>query len=141
MATLPPNSQGPSTAAREGAVVLILLSAIGWLILLLLLGFIVPRFAEIFTKFKIEGGLPVSTQILCSTGLVVQQFWYLFGLGWLCVAGGMVLWVLKGRWKHRALVVSLLGAGSLLGAPVILGAIVISLFCPLVELIKKVNQG
>ncbi|HET6441777.1 MAG TPA: hypothetical protein VFH53_05305 [Phycisphaerae bacterium] len=139
MMTLPARSEGPSRSARVGAIVLVLVGAVGWLILLGVLAFTVPRFAEIFEKFKAE--LPVSTRVLCDLGLIVQQFWYAFGFGWLGVTGGMVLWVLKGRWKHRALVVSLLGAGSVLVTPVILGAIVISLFHPLVELIKKVNRG
>jgi type II secretory pathway component PulF len=122
--------------------VLALLGAAGWLIILYVLAFIIPRFAEIYAKFKItEDALPVSTQVLCSIGLVVQQFWYLFGFGWLGVTAGAVLWVLRGRWKHRVLVVSILGGISVLSTPVILGAVVFNLFLPLVDLIKQVNQG
>jgi CDP-diglyceride synthetase len=142
MTTLPARSEGPSRGAQVGAIVLALLGAAGWLIILYVLAFIIPRFAEIYAKFKIpEDALPVSTQVLCSIGLVVQQFWYLFGFGWLGVTAGAVLWVLRGRWKHRVLVVSILGGISVLSTPVILGAVVFNLFLPLVDLIKQVNQG
>jgi type II secretory pathway component PulF len=103
------------------------------------IAFIVPGFAEIFEKFKFE--VPVPTQVLCDLGLIVQQFWYAFGFGWLGVTAGAVLWVLKGRWKHRAMVVSLLGGISVLATTVILGAVVMNLFRPIVILIKQVNQG
>ena len=102
MTTLPARSEGPSRGARVGAIVLALLGAACWLMILCVLALIVPRFADIYAKFKIKK-LPVPTQILCSISLVVQQFWYLFGLGWLSVTTGAVLWVLRGRWKHRAL--------------------------------------
>jgi len=139
MTTLPAGSEGPSRSARVGAIVLVLLGAVGWLILLGVLAFTVPRFAEILGKFKVE--VPVPTQVLCHLGLIVQQFWYLFGLGWLGVTAGAVLWVLRGRWKHRVLVVSLLGGISVLATPLILGAVNICLFRPIVNLIQQVNQG
>ena len=139
MTTLPARSEGPPRSARVGAIVLVLLGAVCWLILLGVLAFKVPRFAEIFVKFKAE--VPVATQVLCDLGLIVRQFWYAFGFGWLGVTAGAVLWVLRGRWKHRVLVVSILGGISVLSTPVILGAGVITLFRPLVELIKQVNQG
>jgi hypothetical protein len=140
MTTLPARSEGPSRNAQVGAIVLALLGAACWLTILFVLGDKVPRFLEIFRKFKVDF-LPVPTQVLCDLGLIVQQFWYAFGLGWLGVTAGAVLWVLKGRWKHRVLVVSILGGISVLSTPVILGAVVFNLFLPLVDLIKQVNQG
>jgi len=139
MTTLPARSEGPSRSAQVGAIVLVLLGAVCWLILLGVLAFIVPPFAEIFEKFKFE--VPVPTQVLCDLGLIVQQFWYAFGFGWLGVTAGTVLWVLRGRWKHRVLVVSILGGISVLATTVILVAVVMSLFRPIVILIKQVNQG
>ena len=139
MTTLPARSEGPSRSARVGAIVLVLLGAVGWLILLGVLVFTVPRFAEIFEKFKFA--VPVPTRVLCDLGLIVQQFWYAFGFGWLGVTAGAVLWVLRGRWKHRALVASILGGISVLATLVILGTVFFSLFLPLVDLIKQANQG
>ena len=139
MTTLPARSEGPSRDARVCAIVLVLLGAACWLMILCVFALTVPRFAEIFEKFKFE--VPVPTQVLCDLGLIVQQFWYAFGFGWLGVTAGTVLWVLRGRWKHRALVASILGGISVLATPVILGAVVMSLFLPLVQLIKQANQG
>jgi type II secretory pathway component PulF len=130
MTTLPSRSEGPSRSARVGAIVLALLGAAGWLIILCVLALIVPRFAEIFKKFKFE--VPVPTQVLCDLGLIVQKFWYAFGFGWLGVTAGTVLWVLRGRWKHRALVASILGGISVLVTTVILVAVVMRLFRPIV---------
>ena len=140
MTTLPPGSEGPSRSAQVGAIVLVLLGAVGWLILLGVLAFTVPRFAEIFRAFKIKG-LPWVTHVVCDAGLTVRQFWYAFGFGWLSVTAGAVLWVLRGRWKHRALVASILGGISVLATLVILGTVFFSLFLPLVDLIKQANPG
>ena len=141
MTTLPSRSEGPSRSARVGAIVLALLGAACWLMILCVLALIVPRFAEIFRKFKIEGGLPWVTHVVCATGLTIRQFWYAFGFGWLGVTAGAVLWVLRGRWKHRVLVVSILGGISVLSTPVVITTVTLSLFSPLVDLIKQVNQG
>jgi hypothetical protein len=139
MTTLPARSEAPSRGAQVGAILLVLVGAVGWLMILYVLAFTVPRCAEILGKFKVE--VPVPTQVLCDLGLIVQQFWYAFGFGWLGVTAGAVLWVLRGRWKHRVLVVSLLGGISVLATAVILVAVVRSLFLPLVQLIQQVNQG
>ena len=140
MTTLPARSEGPSRDARVCAIVLVLLGAACWLMILCVFALTVPRFAEIFRAFKIKG-LPWVTHVVCDAGLTVRQFWYAFGFGWLGVTAGAVLWVLRGRWKHRALVASILGGISVLATPVILGAVVMSLFLPLVQLIKQANQG
>ena len=125
MTTLPSRSEGPSRSARVGAIVLALLGAACWLTILFVLGDKVPRFLE---RFKIENELPTVTKVVCATGLAVRQFWYAFGFGWLSVTAGAVLWVLRGRWKHRVLVVSLLGGISVLITPVILGTLFFYLF-------------
>ena len=83
MATPPPKSQGPSTGARVASVVLVLVGAALWLGLLFGIGIAGPRFMEIFEKFKIGGNLSLPTRIAGGAGLVVRDYWFLFGLLWL----------------------------------------------------------
>ena len=51
--------------------------SIAMIILLAIMKWIVPRFIDIFQKFKIEGGLPAPTKGLIFFSHVVSAYWYL----------------------------------------------------------------
>jgi type IV pilus assembly protein PilC len=58
---------------------IILLSA-GLLVTLMIVTFLIPQFAEIFTKAGLK--LPLPTRILYQVGVMIQRYWYLIiGLG------------------------------------------------------------
>ena len=54
-----------------------------WLGLLFGIGIAGPRFMEIFEEFKNGGNLSLPTRIACGAGLVVRDYWFLFGPLWL----------------------------------------------------------
>jgi type II secretory pathway component PulF len=64
-----------------------------------LVTFVIPKFAEVFARFKTE--LPLPTRVLLGINYVVQHYWYLIILALGLLVWG-VLWYLgtpEGRWQ------------------------------------------
>jgi len=139
MTTLPSGSEAPSRGARVGAIVLALLGAACWLIILCVLAFIVPRFAEIFRTFQIKG-LPWVTPVVCAAGLTVRQFWYLFGPVWLALTVSLMLWLAKTRWRGAMTLAAILAGVSVVCTLVVITTVVLGLFLPLKENIHVGGQ-
>ncbi len=141
MPTVACEPQRASRGIRIVALVAVVPMAVGMLLVLCILGYIVPRFAEIFAKFKIEPPLPVPTQILCGIGLVVRQFWYLFGLAWLAATAGLISWGIRTPHQGRLVLMAVIGFGSWVFFGLLMGLINILLFQPLVKLIQPMGHG
>jgi type II secretory pathway component PulF len=139
MTTLPARSEAPSRSAQVGAIVLVLLGAVCWLMILCVLAFIVPRFAEIFRAFKIKG-LPWVTPVVCDAGLTVRQFWYLFGPVWLALTVSLMLWLAKTRWRGAMTLAAILAGVSVVCTLVVITTVVLGLFLPLKENIHVGGQ-
>ncbi|KPK97914.1 MAG: pilus assembly protein PilC [Planctomycetes bacterium SM23_65] len=58
----------------------VMVISIAVIILIAIMKWIVPKFIEIFAKFKIESGLPLPTKILVSVSHLVGGYWYVFVL-------------------------------------------------------------
>jgi general secretion pathway protein F len=80
-----------------------LLATVGFCSILVLLTFVVPRFASIFEDGRMK--IPVPTQIMLSVSKVVQEYWWMAALviGALVVAFRLYLQSPKGRFKWDAL--------------------------------------
>jgi len=141
MPTISCEPQRPSRGIRIVALVAVVPIAIGLAVVLYVLGWIVPRFAEIYAKFKIETPLMMPTQILCGIGLVVQQFWYLFGLAWLAATAGLISWIVRTSRQRALVLMAAIGFGSWMLVGLLIGVVVILLFQPLVELIQQTGRG
>jgi len=140
MPTVACEPQHPSRGIRIVALVAVVPTAIGVAVILYVLGWTVPRFAEIFAKFKIEE-FPATTQTLCNIGFVVQQFWYLFGLAWLAATAGGIFWIVRTSRQRALVLMAAIGFGSWMLVGLLIGVVVILLFQPLVELIQQTGRG
>ena len=138
MTTLPPKSQGGSTGARVARVVLVLVGTGLWLGLLFGIGIAGPRFMEMFEKFKIGGHLSLPTRIAGGAGLVVRDYWFLFGPLWLVATivlarkAARVASNVFDRWPTTFALI------SFLCVCLISAFVIISLFMPLVGEVYKV---
>ena len=90
----------------------ILMAMVGTGIITFMMGFIVPKIVEIFTKQQRE--LPMVTTIMIGTCTFIREWWYLILL---CIVGGFVLWRIwisrpegRRRWDGIKLRMPLFGA-------------------------------
>ena len=133
--------QGPSGLARILGIVVAVVGGLAWLLPVFTFVFIVPKFAEIFVKFDVQGGLPVATQALLAMSSALARYWYLFAALWVAVVAGLAIAsVVAGT--HWPVWLSAGFAGvSLVLVFVIQALIVIGLFLPLTHLIESVRRA
>lgn len=80
---------------------------------MILVTFVIPKFAAIFTQFKTE--LPFPTRVLININHIVQNYWYFMLIGVAAFVGGLLWYVRtpKGRWYWDALKIKLPIFGTL----------------------------
>ncbi|HUX03229.1 MAG: hypothetical protein WBD63_07135 [Phycisphaerae bacterium] len=140
MPTVACEPQRPSIAIRIVTVVVVVSIALGSGAIFWVIAWIVPRFAEIFAKFKIQE-FPATTQTLCNIGLVVRQFWYLFGLVWLAATAGLIWCVIRIAHRGHLMLTVAIGLGSWVFFGLLIGLINILLFQPLVQVNQQTGHG
>ena len=139
MPTVACEPQRPSIALRIVTVVVVVSIALGSGAIFWVIAWIVPRFAEIVAKFKIEP--PATTQTLFSIGLTIRQFWYLFGLVWLAATVGLISWIVRTAHRGNLMLIVIIGLGSWVFFGLLIGLINILLFRPLGEIFQQVEHG
>lgn len=129
----------PSAGLKALGVVLASAGGLVWLIPIVLLVYIVPKFVEVFNKFDAE--LPSLTRVIIAASWAVAQVWYLAALVWLAVVAGLVGASLAAR-SNRAIWASGIFAAVSVGLTLlVLAGMVVSLFVPLVVLVQETNGG
>jgi len=139
MPTVAREPQRPSIALRIVTVVVVVSIALCSAAIFLVIAWIVPHNAEIVAKFKFEP--PATTQILCSIGLVVRQFWYLFGLAWLAATAGLISWIVRTSRQRGLVLMAAIGFGSWVFLGLLISLTVILLFQPLVQVNQQTGHG
>jgi len=124
----------PSTAARVVSAFLALYGAFFWLVVLFVLVSKVPRFVQIYERFEIRE-LPTRTILVCTVGLFVARYWYVFGLAWFAATAAVAFGF--ARCKHGLLLGGIFLGVSFLATGVVIGVVVIGLFMGLEILIKS----
>ena len=91
----------------------VILSVAATLVILFIVTFIIPKFAEIFQKAKIP--LPIVTRILYNAGMAIKDYWYLFMLALIAVfwAGRIYVDTRAGRFKFDTLKLKIPVVGAL----------------------------
>jgi general secretion pathway protein F len=88
-----------------------LLASVGFASVFILLDFVVPRFAQVFTESRLK--IPLPTQLMFDASTIVRQYWWIAAVTIVSVAVGMRLYVrtAAGRlwWDTLRLRIPLLG--------------------------------
>jgi len=101
--------------------------------------FVVPKFAEIFSRFDLKDGLPPTT------GAIIEiTRWLLpWGYGFFFVGPLFFGWLVFAAWRGRprmaTLTILVFGLVSVAVCTIALGVITINLFLPLVESVQDTN--
>src|SRR5215467_1582489 len=66
-----------------------LLATVGFASVFILLNFVVPRFAQVFTESRMK--IPLPTQLMFDASTIVRQYWWIAALTILTVAVGLRL--------------------------------------------------
>ncbi len=127
--------QGPSRSSGIAGVVLAIGGGLVWLLPVFTFVFIAPKFAEIFAKFDIKGGLPPMTQAILAVSSAFARYWYLFAALWAAVIAGLVIASVVARRRWPVSLSVAFGVVSLVLVVVIETLVVIGLFMPLQGLI------
>jgi hypothetical protein len=129
----------PSLFLRIAGAGFAVIAGAPWAVLLWLFLFVVPKFREIFERFEIKSGLPAATQAIISISAVLTTFWPVAVL--MVVGGTALLAVLccRARTSRVIIAAAVACAVSLLLFAVCLPILTVSLFQPLVPLIKTAN--
>jgi len=122
-------------------VLLAILGGVLWLLPVAMGVLIVPKFAEVFDKFDIRGGLPTGTVAVLAVGKAVSTWWPLVALVWLAVVGGLVGLCMKVRRPWPVVVAAVFAGLSLLGVGAAVVLMVVVLFLPLVRTVEVIGQG
>ena len=140
--TGPPAETLPTRRARIGGVVLSLAGGAAWVVLLITILVIVPRFENIYQKFDIAGGMPWMTQVVITGSRFVVRTGGIFLLPLGVVLGlcSCALCILdRRRWVVKAS--ALAGAAFLICSVGAVVAIAIAIFRPLMDLVTHVSSG
>jgi len=138
MTEAPEATEKPTVIARVATVLLILFSALMWATVLDTLAAAGPPFQRIFDKFEITGGLPWTTDFLIGSAQVLNQYWYLFGLGIVAVVAWLIWAGMRRDRLGQLLVLAIASFASLHGAVVLT---FIGLMLPLMKLVKALEAG
>lgn len=133
-------AQRPSAAGRVVGVCCGLLGGLGWVLLLGILAFIVPRFEEIFTRFEVTGRLPWVTAVIIQLSHAVRGWWFLFGPAAAAVLAALLVGCIWMRTPGGVIAAVVFGMVSVLAVAVGVTVIVAGLFMPLVTLIQDVGN-
>jgi len=128
---------------KGGAVVGVLLAVLGgvlWLLPVAMGVLIVPKFAEVFDKFDIRGGLPTGTVAVLAVADGVCTWWPLVALLWLAVVGGLAALCVAVRRPWPVVVAAVFAGLSFLGVGAAVVLTVVALFLPLVRTIEVIGQ-
>ena len=69
----------------------IILVSVGFIVILVIVSFVIPKYMAIFNKAHVP--LPLPTLVLYHIGIVIKQYWYVFLLGIAGVVAGLKVWV------------------------------------------------
>ena len=133
-------AQRPSVAGRVVGVCFGLVGVLGWVSLIGILAFIVPRFEEIFTRFEVRGGLPWVTAVIIHLSHAVRNWWFLFGPAAAAVLAALLVGCIWTRAPGCVIAAVVFGTVSVLAVAVGVTVIVAGLFTPLVTLIQDVGN-
>jgi len=133
-------AQRPSVAWRVVGVFSGLLGGLGWVLLLGILAFIVPRFEEIFARFQVTGGLPWVTAVIIQLSHAVRNWWFLFGPAAAAVLAAPLVGCIWTRTPGGVIAAVVFGMVSVLAVAVGITVIVLGLFMPLVVDIQSVGN-
>ncbi len=131
---------GPSTLSRTVGVVLAIVGGLAWLLPVFTFVFIVPKFAEIFAKFDIKGGLPPMTQATLAVSSAFARYWYLFAALWAAAIALLAIASVVARTRWPVWLSVAFGVVSLVLVFVTETLLVLGLFAPMVTLIQDVGH-
>jgi len=138
----------PTLAARQrsaghpvAGAFLAVFGGLLWLIPVVVLVLIVPRFVEIFEKFDVAGGLPTATQAVITVAQALSTWWPVAVLLWLAVVGGLVALCAAVRARRPVALAAVFAGLSFLGVVITITLMVVVLFMPLVRLIEQTGRG
>ena len=126
-----------TVASRVLAASLVVLGGLAWLVILMVVLFIVPKFVAIFADFDVK--LPQGTMVILCVSRAVGQYSIVFGALWLIVVPGLAV-LLAATARRWAVGLAAAFAGvSLVGTLMALVLTVVGLFLPLVSLLESMK--
>lgn len=131
-----PYRRDPPRAFHFGAAVLVGVAFVPWVILLVILLYLVPRFQDIFSQLQVE--MPVPTRVILAFSDLLRTWWFVALPMLLALAVGLIVFAaIYGAERIRWIVVLVAVSFGLLGPGI--GVVVIALFLPLTKMIQEMG--
>ena len=126
-----------TVASRVLAASLVVLGGLAWLVVLMVVLFIVPKFVAIFADFDVK--LPQLSQAIICASRVVGQNSIVFGALWLIVVPGLAVLLAATSWRWAVGLAAAFAGVSLVGTVMALVLTVLGLFLPLISLLESMK--
>jgi len=133
----PTTNREPCAAYNVTSGLIVLMGGLLWLLPAIGCVFIVPKFAEIYSKFEMEPS--PSAQAVIAFARAVTTWWWAFGVAWVVVVGGLVVLAVAVRQRWTIIASVVFAAASLVAVVVVAFVLVLLLSRALVETVQAVG--